>query len=300
MRVLVTGATGFIGRQVLPLLTAGGHEVFAVGRRERPPSLVEDVQWHTCDLLDSAQLSQLLSETGPTDLLHFAWYAEPSRYWSAPENVLWVESTLQLFRRFVESGGTRVVMAGTCAEYDLRHGFCSEGLTPLRPTTLYGASKHAVATVVTTAAEHLGVSAAWGRIFFLYGPREHPARLVAGVATALLRGEPAACSHGRQLRDFLHVKDVASAFVHLLHSDLEGPVNVASGTAVSVGEVALAIGELVGRPELVQLGTRSAPADEPPLIVADVRRLEQEVGWEPRITLTSGLRETVDWWRHNL
>ncbi len=299
-RVLVTGASGFIGRHVLPQLVAAGHEVYGVSRRERPRSVPEQVRWLQCDLLDTAALIELVTRTRPTHLLHFAWYAEPPRYWSAPENVLWVEASLRLFRCFQECGGERVVMAGTCAEYDLQHGFCSEGLTPVRPGTLYAASKHAVHSVLAAAAGNSDVSVAWARIFYVYGPYEHPSRLVSGVATSLLRGEFAECSDGRQMRDFLHSKDVASAFVHLLESKVEGPVNIGSGQATAVADIARLVGEITGRLDLVRLGARPALAEEPPLVVADVRRLREEVGWEPGLSLTSGLSETVEWWRRHV
>jgi nucleoside-diphosphate-sugar epimerase len=261
---------------------------------------VPGVEWHACDLLDGPQVDQLLDQVRPTHLLHFAWYATPPDYWTATENVSWAEAGLGLLRRFGATGGERAVLAGTCAEYDLSHGYCSELLTPLRPVSLYGACKHALQTVTAEAGDALGLSTAWGRIFHLYGPAEHPSRLVASVISALLAGDPAPCSHGRQVRDFLHAEDVASAFVSLLDSGVEGPVNISSGVPVTIGTVASTIGTLVGRPELIRLGARAAPPGEPPVILADVRRLQAEVGWEPRHSLESGLEATISWWRDTL
>lgn len=296
-RVLVTGGSGFIGRQALPLLVDRGHDVHVVGRGDAPLSLPTDVHWHAGDLLDARRTDELLDAVRPAQLLHFAWYATPPDYWTSPENMAWVEASLRLLRRFAALGGERAVMAGTCAEYDLAAGYCIEDVTALRPATVYGACKHALQTVTGAAADQLGISSAWGRIFFLYGPSEHPSRLVASVIGAILAGESACCSHGRQVRDFLHVADVAAAFVHLLESAVEGPVNIASGVPVTVGAVASRIGELMGRPELVMLGARDSPPDEPPIVQADVRRLQSEVGWRPARSLDVGLTETIDWWR---
>lgn len=291
-RVLVTGAGGFIGRHALPVLLERGHQVDAVSRTV-PPTATDGVRWHGCDLLDAAQADALLEAVRPTHLLHFAWYATPPDYWTSPENLAWVEAGVHLLRRFAALGGERAVLAGTCAEYDLTHGYCSEQLTPLRPGSVYGASKHALQTVTANA----GISTAWGRIFFLYGPAEHPSRLVASVVRALLAGRPAPCSHGRQVRDFLHARDVASAFVALLDSQVVGPVNIASGVPVTIATVASTIGELIGRPDLVRLGAREAAPGEPPVVLADVRRLQEEVGWAARFSLASGLADTIDWWR---
>jgi nucleoside-diphosphate-sugar epimerase len=138
---------------------------------------------------------------------------------------------------------------------------------------------------------------AQARLFWLYGPREHPARLVPSVARPLLAGAPAACSSGAQVRDFLHVEDAAEALVALTRSGLSGPVNVGSGEPVAVRDVIAGVARGCGRPELVRLGERKAAAGEPPLLVADPSRLRDELGWRPRRGLAAGLAETVDWWR---
>jgi nucleoside-diphosphate-sugar epimerase len=143
-----------------------------------------------------------------------------------------------------------------------------------------------------------GLSSAWGRIFHLYGPYEYPGRLVPSVIRALLRGEPANCSDGRQVRDYLYVEDVASAFVCLVESELQRPVNIASGVPVSVKELIGRIGEKIGRPDLIRLGALGS-TQEPPHIVAMTSRLREEAGWRPHYDLDAGLERTIDWWRKN-
>ena len=300
-RVLVTGASGFIGTHALPALAERGYEVHALSSGAGPGSTGRpgdgEVRWHAADLLDPAAAEAVVGRIQPSHLLHLAWYAVPGRFWSAAENVEWVEATLRLVRAFSEAGGTRAVLAGSCAEYDWSGGICVEDATPLRPATLYGASKHAAQAVIAAYAPVAGLSAAWGRIFFLYGPREHPARLVSSIARALVAGEPAPCSHGRQVRDFLHVEDVASAFAALVDAPVEGAINVASGRETPISEVISLIGSATGRPELIRWGEVEPPPGEPPLLVGDTRRLAGDLGWSPRYTLEEGIERTVDWWR---
>lgn len=296
--MLVTGANGFIGRRTLPLLLERGFEVHAVHHRgERGQTT--GVEWHRADLLVSEEVEPLIDLVGASHLLHLAWYAVPGLYWDAPENTSWLEASLRLVERFAASG-RRAVLAGTCAEYDWSFGYCSEHVTPLRPTTLYGTSKHKLHGVAAALSERLGLSLAWARIFFVYGPGEDPDRLVPSVVRALLRGEAAPCSEGSQVRDFLHVDDAAWALVRLLESDVEGPVNIASGRPVELRELLLSIGAAVGAPELLEFGKMPFRPGEPPLLVADVRRLANEVGWEERWTLQTGITETVEWWRDAL
>jgi nucleoside-diphosphate-sugar epimerase len=297
-RVLVTGANGFIGRRTLPLLLERGFEVHAVHRDGAPPA-VPDVTWHRADLLQVAELEAVVDAAEATHLLHLAWYAVPSLYWEAPENLRWFDASLRLLERFAVRG-SRAVLAGSCAEYDWSFGFCSERVTPLAPTTLYGGCKHALQSVAGLLSERLGLGFAWGRIFYLYGPGEHPARLVPSITCALIRGERAPCTVGTQVRDFLHVDDVASAFVRLLESSVGGPVNIASGRPLAVRDLLQRIGVTVGAPELLDFGALPPRPNEPPVLLADVRRLTEEVGWEARRTLQEGIEETVDWWRAEL
>lgn len=294
-RVLVTGATGFIGRSTLRPLREQGYDVHAVARATR--TAPADTTWHAADLLEPGQAERVIAAIRPTHLLHLAWEARPGVYWTSPENVRWVEATLALLRAFAGAGGTRAVLAGTSAEYDWSHGFCSEHVTPRRPVTLYGIAKDATHRVTAAAAEEAGVSLAWGRVFFLYGPHEHPDRLVASVARALVEGRSAPVSSGSQIRDFMHVDDVGGAFCALLGSDLTGPVNVATGDPVRIRDVVAVLAELAGRRDLLRLGELPDRPGDPPLLVADARRLREDVGFVPRYSLADGLAQTLEWWR---
>jgi nucleoside-diphosphate-sugar epimerase len=295
-RVLVTGATGFIGRQILAPLVRRGFTVHAVSSRSAHGGDL-GVTHHVCDLLDTSASERLLRELRATHLVHLAWYAEPGRFWTSELNLRWLGASLALFNAFATHGGQRAVVAGSCAEYDWRHGYCVEALTPSAPRTLYGASKHALQIALEAYAAQVGLSLAWGRIFFLYGPHEASGRLVSSVIDALLRGGAALCTNGQQVRDFQHVADTAGAFAALLDSGVTGVVNVASGQPCRVAELAEAIADRLEARSALRLGALATRPDEPPLLLADVRRLRNEVGWTDRYDLESGLDQTIAWWR---
>lgn len=298
-RVLVTGASGFIGRHCLPTLMSNGFEVHATDITV-PDEGSLGVCWHAADLLDRRQADELLAEVHPSYLLHFAWYAKPAEYWNSLENIRWVEGSLQLLRLFHMNGGKRVVMAGTCAEYDWRYGYCSEHITPLVPLTLYGTCKNALQHLLKEFSHVTGLSSAWGRIFFLYGPHENPGRLVASFIRCLLESKEAFCLHGDLIRDFLHVQDVASAFVTLLESSVVGPVNIVSGNPVTLRDIVNTVADKLGRMGLVRFGVQTHPFDEPKLLVAEMDRLHNEVGWEASYDLHRGLDQTIDWWKKQM
>ena len=297
-KVLITGATGFLGRHCLAPLLARAAEVHSATRSAatRPDSRFHA---HSVDLLDNDQVSAMLAEIRPTHLLHLAWITTPGAYWASPENARWVAAGEHLMRTFAANGGRRAVFAGSCAEYDWNCGPCRETTTPLRPTSIYGESKNNLRLRVEAIVRETGISAAWGRMFFLYGPHEHPQRLVASVIRSLLNGLPARCSAGTQQRDFLHVQDAADAFVALLASAVEGSVNIASGQAVAIRELATILAAQLGRPDLLRLGELPTNPADPPCVVANVRRLKDEVAWTPRFGLEAGLTDTIAWWtRH--
>ena len=294
-RVLLTGASGFIGRFCIEPLASRGFEVHAVS--SRPPAVPPGpATWHVHNLLAAGEAARMMEMVRPTHVLHLAWYAAPRAFWTAPENLDWVRASLAMLRAFERTGGERFVGAGTGAEYAPGDADCVEGVTPLAPSTLYGACKHAVHTVLESFAAGR-FSAAWGRIFHLYGPEEESSRLVPAVIGALLNGREALCTEGTQVRDFMHVADLGDAFAALVASEVEGAVNVASGRAVRLADLITQIGAQMNAPNRIRLGARPMPAGELPRVTASVARLRDEVGWSRGRDLDRGLADTIEWWR---
>ena len=215
-------------------------------------------------------------------------------YLTSPENDVHVAVAETLGRALVDAGCRRLVALGTCFEYAPSEMPLSEA-SPLDPRTPYARAKLAARERLADVCAGTATSLAWARLFYLYGPFEDTRRLVPAVTLALLEGRAAPTTAGAQLRDFLHVDDVARALVAIAESDLAGPVNVASGRPVTVRELVGTIGRLVGREDLIELGAIPYAAGDPMVVAGDVRRLESS-GWAPELSLEEGLRRTVAWW----
>lgn len=301
--VLLTGATGFVGRHSIPYLLERGYTVHAV--TSAPLDSIEvssGLIWHRCDLLDPEQTGDLVKRLRATHLLHFAWYVEHGKFWDAPENTEWVRASESLFESFVAAGGRRIVSAGTCAEYDWQvdQERFSEKSSPIGPRTLYGRSKNDLHISLQRIAAKSGVSYAWGRIFFLFGPFEHPGRFVPSVIRSLLNGDEARCSSGEQIRDMMYVSDAAEAFATLLGTELNGAVNIGSGSPTKIKNVATAIARTIGNPELLHFGAISTSVDDPPCLVACNYRLTNEAKFVAHHGLDSAIDLSIGWWRQLL
>lgn len=294
-KVLLTGATGFIGRHTIPYLLSEGYEIHAITRNDQFLSPL--VQNHQADLFNDSDIKQLIRTIQPSHLLHLAWYAKHGKFWSSEINLECVKSSIQLIQEFAVNGGKRIVIAGSCAEYEWGPNPCDELCTPIKPHSLYGSSKAALYQLIKAYALQKNLSFAWGRIFFLYGPFEYKERLVPSVIQKLLDQTIASCSHGNQIRDFMHVEDVANAFVTLLSSDIQDAINIASGQNVSIKDLINRIGIKLSSLEKVQYGSVAAPND-PPIITANVNRLTHELKWSPKYCLDIGLNQTIAWWKN--
>lgn len=300
-KIILTGATGYIGRFAIDPLIEKGYTVHAVTSESAFARPAGNLHWHQADLLDKNAIDKLLSEVRPTHLLHFAWYVEHGKFWNAPENSEWLEASLYLAERFGIGGGERFVFAGTCAEYDwTAKGPFTENTSPLFPNTLYGRAKNDFAQALKKLAERLDFSFASGRIFFPFGGDERPDRLIPYVVIAILQNEMAKTTQGEQIRDLIYVEDAARALAALLDSNVEGSVNIASGKGVRLRDVVTTIAELMQKPHLLQLGAVPTRADEPELIVADVTRLRDEVKFNSFTDQREALIKTIDWWKKRL
>ncbi len=303
-RVLVTGASGFLGNPCCDFLSHRGLEIHAVSRspvfERQAAESRHGIRWWQADLLAPEAGRHLVEEVRPSHLLHLAWATGADGFRDSPENYRWLGPSLELLRAFADCGGKRAVGVGTGAEYDWSTGLCSESSTPLRPSLTYALCKRTFGELFQRFTEQRGLSGAWARLFFLYGPGEEPRRLVSSVILPLLRGEPAVCKFDRLERDYLFVLDAAEGLAKLLLSDVTGPINLASGQSPSLGHLVTTAAARIGRPEMVRLGGLPDGDHPAPRVVADISRARQELGWRPRWALANGFDHTIDYWRQVL
>lgn len=298
-RALVTGAKGFVGRWISEGLARRGYEVHGLTSRaavSAATSKADAVQWHQGDLMQPGAAAAVMAKIKPDLLVHAAWFTGHGAFWTSDLNYRWVGASLELMSAFQASGGKRLVVVGSCAEYDWRHGFCSEGVTPLEPGHPYGVCKVALYRMVEAHCRSHGMGMAWARIFYPYGPDEPPQRLVSSVIRALQAGHEAPCTAGTQIRDFLHVADCGDAIAAVAASEVAGAVNIGSGQPLALRDVVGLIGTKLSATNLVQLGALPMRPEDPPVLIPDVRRLYGEIGWHGGRSIGTGLDDAITWW----
>lgn len=290
MRVLLTGGTGFLGRYVLQCLRQQGIHTVVLGRQ--PPPNAQTSKWIAADLLSSPDFAAIVQQAQATHLLHLAWYAEHGQYWTSALNLRWVEATTRLTEAFCQAGGQRVVVAGTCAEYDWSHGYCREESTPLHPATLYGVAKDAARRLVMAVCEQHQVPCAWGRVFLPFGAGESPQRLIPSLI-ATLRGQRVPFGiHANAYRDFLHASDVAAGLVALLQPTASGAYNICSGQPLQLATLVCKLAEVLHADPQPILDMGSERPHDPPLLVGCPQRL-QSLGWHPTLSLVQALHQVA-------
>ena len=275
MKVLLTGASGFLGRHVLRQLEKHNIDTVAIGR-SRP--LNYSGAFMAADLLHD-DLMKMARCAGASHLLHLAWYAEHGEYWKSPLNLRWVDATVRLVEAFCVAGGRKVVVAGTCAEYDWTAGCCHEDGTPLNPASLYGVAKDATRRLLAAVCSADQVAFSWGRIFIPYGKGEDRRRLVPSLVEVFKGTRTPFGVNAGAYRDFLHADDLARGFVQLVQTEAEGNFNISSGCPTQIGTVVEEIARAFnGNPRIV-LDLSTERPGEPEILFGDNAKL-MALGWQ--------------------
>lgn len=297
-KVLITGASGFIGKQTVKDLIERGYEVVGIKYQNEIDFKHKNLTTITLDLLDVNQVKKLFDKNKFEDLIHLAWYGDAKCH-THNINIDWVAASLNILKCFHENGGKKVLIAGSISEYDFEYGYFKEDLTPLNNKSLYGKSKAALFNLAQSYCEQNGIDFKWARIFNLYGQYERPQRLMPYVITSMLKNKDVKVSTCTKFQDYLHVEDVADSIIKLFESDINGAVNICSGEPVKLKNIVEKIKELTDFKGEILYGAIPSAFEEPVAIGSNTKLLN-ELHWKPKYSLEEGLSQCVNWWKEHI
>lgn len=295
-KVLVTGASGFIGGHLCQRLVESGAEVHALSRYARSGA-GSPLTWWEGDVAEFKTVRALFRKIQPDTVFHLASHVmgAPNLEHVLPTFRANLQSSVNLLTAAAEIGCRRLVLTGSLAEPEPSKG-------EIFPSAPYAAAKWASSGYARMFHALYGVPAVIARVFMVYGPAQRDlTKLIPYVILSLLQGKPPKIASGERLVDWIYVGDVVEAYIALAETaGIEGStVEIGSGKLLTIREIVNRVADLVGSGIAPSFG---ALPDRPmePVRIANVAQTYERIGWKPVTTLTTGLQRTIEWYREHI
>jgi UDP-glucose 4-epimerase len=306
-RVLVTGATGFIGSHLVKRLVTEGVEVHALTSAVssvypvRLVDLRDRLMLHEASLTDRGALDWVIREVSPTHVLHLGAYTHVGKSWQRADECVQVnvQGTLNLLQALDAAGECkRVVNMGTSEIYGAVPAPFTES-DAVRPVSPYAASKHAAESLCRLFYEGRRWPIVMLRPFNAYGPGQSSDRVIPEIILRALRGQDLKMTKGTQTREFVYVEDTVDGIVRAaLAAGIEGElINIGSGEDVSIRDVATLVLGLMGNPVTARFGALPERPTEITTMRSDSTKARELLDWKPQHSLSDGLEKTIAWYR---
>lgn len=300
-KILVTGATGFIGERVVKELTKYEYELHCITRsrnkfaNDSNDKKEKKIVWHTIDLLNLGQLESLIKDIRPEIIIHLAWHIVPEGELVMDDrNLLWVGVGIRILQVFKEVGGECFVLGGTAMQYRVDNTYPIEEGTSLSNDNFYNACKNSLENISKVYCEMHNIRFIGTRIFNVYGENKNKNKFLPYTIINILNHRPVVCRNGDQVLDLIFVEDVARAIVKLILVEAQGIVNIGTGEPVKLRDVVLKIEQIIGNEGYITFLDKEQQDSK--MLVANNRKLVDLTGWVPQYTLEKGLKRMIEYY----
>ena len=297
MKIIITGASGFVGRHLVDIFKDTDHEIHATYHQKKHSQELSKINWHKLDLFQDAEVKKLINQIKPTHIIHLAWYTEHGKFWKSEKNKEWMDASIKLFQEFKKNNGKRFILSGTKAEYFdgefieqyLNTTFeCNEFDEP-NPDTVYGKYKNFLHKELKKLDNESKRSLVWARIFDTYGPYENEKKFCSYVIKNCIDRKKIVCNNPSLGMDFLHVYDIANAFKFILEKDFIGTINVSSGKTVTLKYISEYITKKFNCENLLELNHESKDRRQ----MFGNNSTLKNLGWNKKYTIENGLDDLI-------
>lgn len=307
MRVLITGAEGFVGSHLIRLLKARGHEVIAGVHKST--SIIDGVENVTCDILDQDRLNVVLRDVKPAGVIHLAAQSKVKVAWEEPAETVLVNTigSINLVQAAAKAvPGVKVLTIGSSEEYGLaaKQGELLTEEAACLPQNPYSSSKLAMGQIILQLARRDGLSIIHARPFNHFGPGQQEGYVMSDFAAQVARIEKGLIEPVIRVgdlstrRDFTAVFDVVRAYAMLLEGDLEsGVYNICSGIPRQIKAILDFMVSRAKVPVEVEVDAERFRPSEVPVFVGSAEKIQKLTGWQPELDFEEAVIETMDWWR---
>ena len=287
--VLLTGSCGLIGKEAILPLIENGFNLISISRKTLKPIRKNHIH-QVCDIFDYDRLKELFQTFKPKFLLHFAWNTSPG-YLDSELNKKFLDSSLKMLELFSQNGGFRFVQAGTCFEYDLSSNMPLKETSKIGPKTLYAKTKYELFEKSKEFCLQNQISFAHGRIFYVFGRNEQPHRFIPTCIENISKNKPVKIKNQNTCLDYMYSKDIAEAFVQILKSNVQGPVNVGSSQALNLIEICEKIGKVLNiKPEIEINNSSDSSATN---ILSDTSLLKEKTSFRQNFSFEQGILDSL-------
>ena len=298
MNVLITGASGFIGRHLIKILDNdhNDHQIHAIFRQIKPNHKSSKINWHKLDLFKDSEVEALIQRIQPTHIIHLAWYTEHGKFWNSEKNKDWMNASIKLFKVFKKHNGKRFISIGSKAEYFdgkfmedfFNSSFECNETDKLGPDTIYGEYKNLLHNKLNKLDKNKK-SLVWARVFDTYGPYENEKKFCSYVIKNCISRNEIICNNPFLGMDFLHVHDIANALKLILEKEFLGTINISSGKTITLKFISEYVTKQLNCENLLKLNSESKDRRQ---IFGNNSTLKR-LGWNNKYKIEDGLDDLI-------